>query len=135
METNEKNAQMLKQILDLYCDSSGQLISDAKSNIYFSPNTPVEERVVLCQILNIVNESLTAKCLSLPVIVGADRSDYFQHLIEKVLAKINGWKKKLLSIGGKEVLLKAIAQAMPVFAMTLFKIPKSICKGITDAIS
>jgi hypothetical protein len=51
METNEKNAQMLKQILDLYCDSSGQLVSDAKSNIYFSPNTPVEERVVLCQIL------------------------------------------------------------------------------------
>jgi hypothetical protein len=50
--------------------------------------------------------------------LGADRSDYFQHLIEKVLAKINGWKKKLLSIGGKEVLLKAIAQAMPVFAMT-----------------
>jgi hypothetical protein len=63
-----------------------------------------------------------------PVIVGADRSDCFRHLIEKVLPKINGWKEKLLSMGGKEVFLKAASQAMPVFAMTIFKIPKHICK-------
>jgi hypothetical protein len=38
-------------------------------------------------------------------------------------------------MGGKEVLIKSIAQAMPVYAMMVFKIPKNICKGITDAIS
>ena len=38
-------------------------------------------------------------------------------------------------MGGKEVLIKSIAQAVPVFAMMVFKIPKNICKGITDAIS
>jgi hypothetical protein len=36
--------------------------------------------------------------------------------------KINGWKEKLLSLGGKEILIKAIA--IPVFAMTMFNIPK-----------
>jgi hypothetical protein len=49
--------------------------------------------------------------------------------------RINGWKEKTLSMGGKEILIKSIAQAMPVFEMMVFKIPKNICKGITSAIS
>ena len=38
-------------------------------------------------------------------------------------------------MGGKEILIKSIAQAVPVFAMMVFKIPKNICKEITSAIS
>jgi hypothetical protein len=38
-------------------------------------------------------------------------------------------------MGGKEVLLKAIVQAIPTFAMSVLKIPKQICKGITNAMS
>jgi hypothetical protein len=67
--------------------------------------------------------------------VGADRSDCFKYLVERIIKIINGWKNKTLSMAGKETLLKAVAQAMSVFAMSIFKIPKNICKGITDAIS
>lgn len=38
-------------------------------------------------------------------------------------------------MGGKENLLKAIIQSIPVFAMAVFKIPKKVCKEITDAVS
>jgi hypothetical protein len=100
---------------------------------FFSPNKRVEVRVEVYQELNTVTESLNDN-LGLPAMLGADRTDCFLYLIEKVIARINGWKEKSLSMGGKEVLLKAIAQAMPVFAMTGFKIPKNVCKGITDAI-
>jgi hypothetical protein len=95
---------------------------------FFSPNKRVEVRVEVYQEL----KSLNDKYLGLPAMLGADRTDCFLYLIEKV--RINGWKEKSLSMGGKEVLLKEIAQAMPVFAMTGFKIPKNVCKGITDAI-
>jgi hypothetical protein len=95
---------------------------------FFSPNKRVEVRVEVYQEL----KSLNDKYLGLPAMLGADRTDCFLYLIEKV--RINGWKEKSLSMGGKEVLLKVIAQAMPVFAMTGFKIPKNVCKGITDAI-
>jgi hypothetical protein len=37
--------------------------------------------------------------------------------------------------GGKEVLIKSIAQAVPVYVMMVFKIPKKIYKGMSDAIS
>ena len=66
----------------------------------------------------------------------ADRSDSFSHLIDnKVNSRIAGWEEKLLSIIGKKILIKSIAQAVPAYAMMVFKILKKICKGIRNAIS
>jgi hypothetical protein len=42
---------------------------------------------------------------------------------------------KMLSIGGKEILIKAVIQSIPVYAMFVFLLPKNICKKITDIIA
>jgi hypothetical protein len=135
MTTDMSNATSLRNALDMYCANSGQLVSVAKSSIFFSPNTDVQVRAEVCAHLNILVESLTDKYLGLPSLVGIDRSDCFQHLIERICQRINGWNEKLLSIGGKEILLKAIAQAIPAYAMSVFNIPKNICKAICNAIA
>jgi len=135
MKADPKNAICVKGILDRYCANSGQRLSEAKSSIFFSENTSVEMKAEVCDILNILTESLTDKYLGLPALIGADRSECFRHLIDRVRARISGWQEKLLSMGGKEVLIKSIAQAIPVYAMMVFKIPRNVCKGITDAIS
>ena len=135
MRADGPNVACLRRVLDDYCTSSSQLVSEAKSSIYFSPNTPVEEKVVICQQLNINTEALNDEYLGLPSMVGTDRSDSFEYLIDRVNQVMIGWKEKLLSTGGKATLIKVVAQAMPVFAMSVFKIPKKICKGMTDAIS
>jgi hypothetical protein len=89
----------------------------------------------VCETLNILTELLNDKYLGLPALVGADRSDCFQYLIDRVRAKTKGWKEKLLSMGGKEILIKSIAQAILVYVVMVFKIPKKIYKGISDTIS
>jgi hypothetical protein len=127
MKADMNNATSL-QVLDTYCANSGQLVSLSKSSIYFSPNTNVLLRAEICEALNIDTEALSDKYLGLPAIVGADRSDCFEHFIERIIQRINGWKEKILSIGGKEILLKAVAQAIPVYAMSVFLIPKGVCK-------
>jgi hypothetical protein len=129
------NAISLKQVLDTYCANSGQLISVAKSSIFFSPNTTVEVREDMCNILDINTEALSYKYLGLPALVGADRSDCFMHFVERVLQRLKGWMEKLSSIGGKEILLKAVIQSIPVYAMSVFLLPKNICKKITDLIA
>jgi len=50
------------------------------------------------EVLNIMTKSLSDKYLGLPVMVGADRSDCFRRLIDRVNSRINGWKEKLLSL-------------------------------------
>jgi hypothetical protein len=135
LKADLNNAISLKQVLDTYCANSGQLVSVAKSNIFFSPNTPVEVKVEMCNTLDINTEALYDNYLGLPALVGADQSDCFIHFVERVMQRMKGWMEKLLSIGGKEVLLKAVAQSIPVYAMSVFLLPKNICKKITDVIA
>ena len=37
---------------------------------------------------------------------------------------MQGWKERLLSRPGKEVLIKAVAQAIPTYMMSIFQIPE-----------
>ncbi|XP_025703193.2 uncharacterized mitochondrial protein AtMg00310-like [Arachis hypogaea] len=54
---------------------------------------------------------------------------------ENILDKMQGWKEKLLNQAGKEVLIKAVIQAIPAYAMNVIKFPKSFCKKIESAIA
>ena len=49
---------------------------------------------------------------------------------EQVWAKIQGWKEKLLSQAGKEVMIKAVIQSIPTYSMSVFKLPVGLCKDI-----
>jgi hypothetical protein len=90
-------------------------------------------RAEICEALHIDTEALSNKYLGLPALVGADKRDYFEHFIKRIIQRINGWKEKHLSIGGKKILLKAVAQAIPVYAMANIQIPKRVCKAMMDA--
>jgi hypothetical protein len=106
---NTTNATSLQQVLNTYCTNSREMVSLAKSCIFFSSNTNALTRVEICDTLHIDTEALSNKYLGLPALVGANMSDFFEHFIERIIQHINGWKEKILSIGGKEILLKAVA--------------------------
>ena len=44
-------------------------------------------------------------------------------------------EEKHISKAGREVLIKTVAQAIPTYSMSLFKIPKTVCDGINSALS
>ena len=52
----------------------------------------------------------------------------------KLAKKLAGWKEKLLSKAGKEVLIKIVAQTIPTYTMSCFKIPDSLCDEMTNLI-
>lgn len=49
--------------------------------------------------------------------------------------RLNAWYLRKLSQGGKEVLLKTTASALPVFPMSVFKLPKKVIANISSAMA
>lgn len=90
MRADATNTNTLRGILNDYCSASGQLVSEAKCSIYFSPNTSVDVKSEVCQVLNIMTESISDKYLGLPSMIGVDRVDFFKHLIERIMQIVNG---------------------------------------------
>ena len=67
--------------------------------------------------------------------IGRKRNCFFNEVKLKVLSKISNWQNNFFSSGGKEVLIKAIAQAVPAYAMSVFKLPLTLCEDIQKAVA
>lgn len=135
MKADVLNPASLQHVLDTYCQSSRQLVSLSKSSIFFSPSTPATSRAEICQELHIDTKALSDRYLGVLALVGVNISDCFRHFYERIKERLMGWMEKQLSIGGKEILVKSVAQAIPVFVISIFYLPKDVCKDITNLIA
>lgn len=68
--------------------------------------------------------------MGLPAVVGWSKNQAFSYLLKKIEKTMSGWNYKFLSKGSKEVLLKAVAQAIPTYTMSVFKITPHLCEKI-----
>ncbi|GJT02855.1 serine carboxypeptidase-like protein 40 [Tanacetum coccineum] len=76
----------------------------AISHLFFADDSIFFLRASNAEVINLKN-ILVRYCRSKKVV--------FQAIIDKIKKKLKGWKEKTLSIGGKEVLIKSVTQAMP----------------------
>lgn len=79
-------------------------------------------------------ETMNERYLGLPLHIGISKSKVFSYLKDGVWKRIQGWKERFLSWAGKEILIKAIAQVIPTFAMGCFDITKTLCDQISAMI-
>lgn len=75
------------------------------------------------------------KYLGLPSILGKRKSALLGYLKDKVMTRVQSWDGKWISKGGKEVLIKNVAQAIRSFAMSDFLLPMEITKEIERVLS
>ncbi|KAL0728180.1 hypothetical protein Bca4012_024273 [Brassica carinata] len=121
--------------LKLYGDSSGQVINFQKSAITFGAEVdPVMKRLI-AELSGIKNEGGDGKYLGLPECFSGSKHKLLAFIGEKLNKRLKSWFAKKLSHGGKEVLLKAIAMALPVYEMSCFHLTKHHCKKIMSAMS
>jgi hypothetical protein len=81
----------------------------------------------ICSIFGTSPTNQFEKYLGLPPVVGRAKRRAFNEIKDRVGRKLQGWKEKLLSQAGREVLIKAVIQAIPTYAMSCFKFPAGLC--------
>ena len=74
------------------------------------------------------------KYLGLPFLVGWSKRNTFNDLKEKLGNKLSSWKEKLLSNAGKEILIKSMAQAIPSYTMSCFKLFDALCDELASIV-
>ncbi|KAG7532893.1 Endonuclease/exonuclease/phosphatase [Arabidopsis thaliana x Arabidopsis arenosa] len=110
---------------------NGQLINLDKSAITFGKRIDEGIKSWIKEKSGIQLEGGTGKYLGLPECLSGSKKELFGFIKERLQSKLTGWYAKTLSQGGKEILLKSIALALPVYAMTCFKLPILLCKKLT----
>ena len=129
-KANVQECKELMSILGVYESTSGQKINYDKSSVFFSPNTPSTARDEILNSLGPMQDSRHKKYLGLPSLIGKSKSQVFAEIKERVGKKLAGWKGKLLSTGGQEILIKAVAQAVPTYTMSCFQLRKTLCDDL-----
>lgn len=121
--------------LNQYCHAIGQAINLNKSGVSFSKHCPITLRRNLAQELRIPVIEKIGKYLGIPTDWGQLKKDIFAWILTRVNSKLEGWKEKLFTKAGKEVLITSVVKAIPSYAMAIFKLPVSICRTIERRIA
>lgn len=134
-KVNQKEVYMMMRILNEYSAMSGQKINVSKSGIIFGKFVDPRTRASLEQILHMQRWENPGKYLGLPMEWGRSKVTGLTWIKERVLAKMEGWKGSLLNQAGKEVLIKAVIQAIPSYAMAMVRFPKTFCASLCSAVA
>lgn len=129
-EANEETTSQLQSLLNIYEDALGQQLNKDKTAMVFSNNIRPEQQQALMDLWNAPQVKQYEKYLGLPPMIGRSKSRAFSEIKRRVWQKLQGWKSGMFSQGGREVLLKSVALAIPSYAMSCFKLPPTFCTDI-----
>lgn len=120
--------------MSIYERASGQQINEDKTTLFFSASTREETQNEIKDALSLLVIRQYETYLGLPSMIGRSKYSSFMQLKERVWRKIQGWKGKLLFQAGREVLIKAVVQAIPTYTMNVFKLPQKLCHKLEKMI-
>ncbi|KAH1063899.1 hypothetical protein J1N35_028886 [Gossypium stocksii] len=129
-EATDKGVRVLKDILKEYKVCSGQCVNFDKSTVYFSSNTTEDKKESVSTLLGVRRSSNLEKYLRLPNMVGRQKKESFQNLLDRVSTRIDRWSTRFLSQGGKEIFIKSVLQAILAYAMSCFLLPNFLCEKL-----
>ncbi|RVW52460.1 putative ribonuclease H protein [Vitis vinifera] len=108
--------------------ASGLRINLAKNEIILVGE--VEEIHELAVELGCRVGSLPFQYLGLPLVVPNRATSMWDRVEERVRRRLALWKRQYISKGGRITLIKSSLASMPIYQMSIFRMPKSVAKRV-----
>ncbi|KAJ1685156.1 hypothetical protein LUZ63_016546 [Rhynchospora breviuscula] len=116
-------------VLESFSKVSGMKLNLMKSS--FVPFNLSQQSVLdLQELLGCSSTTLPIQYLGLPLTDRRPDRSTFQILIDKLTKRLSGWKAKLLSRAGRVVLASSVLSTIPIFFMSVFKLPMWVIRAI-----
>ena len=121
-------------MLAKYERASRQQINHTKTTIFFSKSTNEDTQTTIQNLLGVNIVRHYEKYFGLPSFVGRKKKESFTYIKQQVWKRIQEREGKLLSQASREILIKAVAQSLPTYTMSCFKLPISLCHNLESMI-
>ncbi|KAA3453452.1 reverse transcriptase [Gossypium australe] len=131
-DATSEGVRTVRDIIREYEINAGQRVNYDKSLIFFGANVKEEVKEDITRVLGVRVASSPKKYLGLPMMVGRRKAWVFANFKDRFRKRVDGWSLRYLSMGRKEVFIKSILQATPLYAMQYFLFPMKLCSQLEN---
>ncbi|XP_027155431.1 uncharacterized protein LOC113755698 [Coffea eugenioides] len=116
--------------LEVYQRDSGQGINTDKSFYIPSARCSTAQKRLITRLTGFRQQQLPFTYLSCRLYKGRAKMEYYQPLINIMQRKFAGWKNRMLSVGGRLILIKHVLAVIPQYTFAVQEPPKTIIHQI-----
>ena len=84
----------------------------------------------VCDVIAVNTTTNHGAYLGLPSYIGRKKKEVFRHIRDRLWQRLQSWSTRMLSRVGNEILLKTMALTMPNYAMSIYLLPKDMCREL-----
>jgi hypothetical protein len=129
MDHDFEKATNMKLILCVFEQLSGLKINFHKSELFcFGEAKQCEQQYA--QLFGCSIGTYPFRYLGIPMHTRKLSNKDWQSVEERFEKKLSSWKGKLLSVGGRLVLINSVLSSLPMFMMSFFEVPKGVLQRI-----
>ena len=132
-QASVSTASAIDDMLNHFCQLFGQKVSNDKSLILFSKNTPPAIRDSICNNLGFLETTKFDKYLGFPLKFSDQGSKDFDFIIQRTQEKLVGWQANLLSLAGRRILIQASSTTIADYVMQGALLPSRVCQELDRA--
>ncbi|KAJ9536666.1 hypothetical protein OSB04_un000139 [Centaurea solstitialis] len=120
-----QSVEVLKKALQLFASRSGLSPNLQKSDVFFG-NVPSNVRATILHCLPFRMGTFPIRYLGVPLSPISLRAADYGVLISKVKLRLQNWKSKFLSFGGRKQLITSVLQSLQQYWMAFFLLPSGV---------
>ncbi|WVZ87298.1 hypothetical protein U9M48_033955, partial [Paspalum notatum var. saurae] len=124
-----EKAKNMKILLCVFEKLSGLKINFHKSEIFCFGQAQECENAY-SELFGCKSGSFPFRYLGLPMHYRKLRNSDWRHVEERFEKRLIGWKGKMLSVGGRLVLINSVLSSLPMFMLSFFAIPKGVLRKL-----
>lgn len=110
------------------------MVNREKSCILFFPNTSRTHKRQIKDKWGLKSLKVNQAYLGNSLVMNKNLTKELSKVKDRVQRRLEGWQSKLLSNAGKATLIRSVVMSTPVYTMSTFRIPKSVCESLESMV-